>query len=70
MTNNKKIRKVKCFRCLLAPVPGPLDLRSSNVGTDGFQVSWDHSADDIVLYRLSWAPFTGGDTKEVSSNEI
>uniref|UniRef100_UPI0037E884CC collagen alpha-1(XIV) chain isoform X2 n=2 Tax=Semicossyphus pulcher TaxID=241346 RepID=UPI0037E884CC len=47
------------------PVPGPLNLRSSDVGTDSFQVSWDHSASDIVLYRLSWAPFTGGDTKEV-----
>ncbi|KAK9513534.1 hypothetical protein VZT92_027060 [Zoarces viviparus] len=47
------------------PVPGPLHLRSNNVGTDSFQVSWDHSANDIVLYRLSWAPFTGGDTKEV-----
>lgn len=47
------------------PVPGPLDLRSSDVDTDSFQVSWDHSANDIVLYRLSWAPFTGGDTKEV-----
>ncbi|XP_074510263.1 collagen alpha-1(XIV) chain isoform X2 [Sebastes fasciatus] len=47
------------------PVPGPLNLRSNDVGTDSFQVSWDHSANDIVLYRLSWAPFTGGDTKEV-----
>ncbi|XP_032374920.1 collagen alpha-1(XIV) chain isoform X1 [Etheostoma spectabile] len=47
------------------PVPGPLDLRSNDVGIDSFQVSWDHSADDIILYRLSWAPFTGGDTKEV-----
>ncbi|XP_077431159.1 collagen alpha-1(XIV) chain isoform X1 [Vanacampus margaritifer] len=47
------------------PVPGPLHLRSSDVGPDGFQVSWDHSADDIIVYRLSWAPLTGGDTKEV-----
>ncbi|KAF7654725.1 hypothetical protein LDENG_00065820 [Lucifuga dentata] len=47
------------------PVPGPLNLRSSDIGTDSFQVSWDHSANDIVLYRLSWAPFTGGDTKDV-----
>ena len=30
------------------------------------RVSWDHSADDVVLYKLSWAPFIGGDTKEVS----
>uniref|UniRef100_H3CW87 Collagen type XIV alpha 1 chain n=1 Tax=Tetraodon nigroviridis TaxID=99883 RepID=H3CW87_TETNG len=47
------------------PVPGPLNLRSTNVSSDSFQVIWDHSANDIVLYRLSWAPFTGGDTKEV-----
>ncbi|XP_047455334.1 collagen alpha-1(XIV) chain isoform X2 [Mugil cephalus] len=47
------------------PVPGPLNLRSADVGTDSFMVSWDHSASDIVLYRLSWAPLTGGDTKEV-----
>ncbi|XP_073341494.1 collagen alpha-1(XIV) chain-like [Pagrus major] len=47
------------------PVPGPLNLRSHDVSTDSFQVSWDHSASDIGLYRLSWAPFTGGDTKEV-----
>ncbi|XP_024122784.1 collagen alpha-1(XIV) chain isoform X3 [Oryzias melastigma] len=47
------------------PVPGPLNLRSSDVHADSFKVSWDHSANDIVLYRLSWAPITGGDTKEV-----
>ncbi|XP_051263071.1 collagen alpha-1(XIV) chain-like [Dicentrarchus labrax] len=47
------------------PVPGPLNLRSNDVSTDGFQVSWDHSANDIALYKLSWAPLTGGDTKEV-----
>lgn len=51
----------------LAPVPGPLNLRSTDVSTDSFLVIWDHSANDIVLYRLSWAPFTGGDTKEVST---
>uniref|UniRef100_A0A8C6WUD5 Collagen type XIV alpha 1 chain n=1 Tax=Neogobius melanostomus TaxID=47308 RepID=A0A8C6WUD5_9GOBI len=47
------------------PVPGPLNIRSSDISADSFQVSWDHSASDIVLYRLSWAPFNGGDTKEV-----
>nr|XP_020464152.1 collagen alpha-1(XIV) chain isoform X3 [Monopterus albus] len=52
-------------RFTTTPVPGPLNLRSSGVGTDSFKVSWDHSADDIVLYRLSWAPFAGGDSKEV-----
>uniref|UniRef100_A0A8C5H1R4 Collagen, type XIV, alpha 1a n=1 Tax=Gouania willdenowi TaxID=441366 RepID=A0A8C5H1R4_GOUWI len=47
------------------PVPGPLNLQSGDVNANSFTVSWDHSANDIVLYRLSWAPFTGGDTKEV-----
>uniref|UniRef100_I3JIA6 Collagen type XIV alpha 1 chain n=1 Tax=Oreochromis niloticus TaxID=8128 RepID=I3JIA6_ORENI len=47
------------------PVPGPLNLRSSEVSTDSFKVSWDHSASDIILYRLSWTPFDGGDTKKV-----
>lgn len=56
--------------CLSAPVPGPLDLHSSEVSTDSFKVSWDHSANDIILYRLSWAPFEGGDTNEVSSTTI
>ncbi|XP_054636635.1 collagen alpha-1(XIV) chain isoform X3 [Dunckerocampus dactyliophorus] len=47
------------------PVPGPQHFHSSDVGPDSFQVIWDHSADDIIVYRLSWAPSTGGDTKEV-----
>ncbi|XP_035765868.1 collagen alpha-1(XIV) chain [Neolamprologus brichardi] len=47
------------------PVPGPLNLHSSEVRTDSFKVSWDHSASDINLYRLSWTPFDGGNTKEV-----
>lgn len=56
--------------CLSAPVPGPLNLHSSEVSTDSFKVSWDHSASDINLYRLSWTPFDGGNTKEVSSTKI
>ncbi|XP_068179724.1 collagen alpha-1(XIV) chain-like [Antennarius striatus] len=47
------------------PVPGPLNLRSSDISTNSFQVSWDHTANDISLYRVSWVPFTGGDTMEV-----
>lgn len=67
-----KLKKQKC-KCSLyhsAPVPGPLNLRAHDISTDSFQVNWDHSASDIVLYRLSWAPFSGGDTKEVSFNKI
>ncbi|KAM7420454.1 hypothetical protein PAMA_014937 [Pampus argenteus] len=47
------------------PPPVPLNFRSSDVNTSSFQVSWDHSANDITLYRLSWAPFVGDFLKEV-----
>lgn len=67
---NQSIIEMVDLLCLSAPVPGPLNLRSSDVNTNSFQVSWDHSANDIVLYRLSWAPFTGGNTKEVSAVEV
>ncbi|XP_077577231.1 collagen alpha-1(XIV) chain isoform X2 [Stigmatopora nigra] len=53
-------------RFTTTPVPGPLHLHSSDVSSDSFQVSWDHSSDDIIVYRLSWAPLTGGNTKEVA----
>uniref|UniRef100_A0AAZ3S2A9 Collagen, type XIV, alpha 1a n=1 Tax=Oncorhynchus tshawytscha TaxID=74940 RepID=A0AAZ3S2A9_ONCTS len=47
------------------PVPGPLDLQASEVTAESFRVSWGHSAPGIVLYKLTWAPYDGGDTKEV-----
>lgn len=65
-----KCRIIDFLLTSVAPVPGPLNLRSGDVDTDSFQVSWDHSANDIVLYRLSWAPIAGGDTKEVSANKM
>lgn len=46
-------------------VPDPLDLRSSDVSTDSFRVSWKHSASDVVLYRLTWTSTDGGDSDEV-----
>jgi hypothetical protein len=46
-------------------VPEPLNLRSSEVSTESFRVTWEHSAQDVVLYRLTWTPIRGGDTKEV-----
>uniref|UniRef100_A0A4W6BTA5 Collagen type XIV alpha 1 chain n=1 Tax=Lates calcarifer TaxID=8187 RepID=A0A4W6BTA5_LATCA len=46
-------------------VPDPLDLRSSDVSTDSFRVSWQHAASDVVLYRLTWTPTDGGDSEEV-----
>ncbi|XP_074468542.1 collagen alpha-1(XIV) chain-like isoform X3 [Sebastes fasciatus] len=49
-------------------VPDPPDLRSSDVSTDSFRVSWQHPASDVVLYRLTWTPTDGGDSDEVLVN--
>ncbi|XP_036948671.1 collagen alpha-1(XIV) chain isoform X7 [Acanthopagrus latus] len=46
-------------------VPDPLDLKSSDISTDSFRVSWQHAASDVVLYRLTWTPTDGGDSEEV-----
>uniref|UniRef100_A0A665U5K9 Collagen, type XIV, alpha 1b n=1 Tax=Echeneis naucrates TaxID=173247 RepID=A0A665U5K9_ECHNA len=49
-------------------VPDPLDLRSSDISTDSFRVSWQHPASDVVLYRLSWTSSDGADSKETMVN--
>nr|XP_033493056.1 collagen alpha-1(XIV) chain-like isoform X3 [Epinephelus lanceolatus] len=49
-------------------VPDPPDLRSSDISTDSFRVSWQHPASDVVLYRLIWTPTDGGDSEEVLVN--
>ncbi|XP_068431414.1 collagen alpha-1(XIV) chain-like isoform X2 [Clinocottus analis] len=49
-------------------VPDPVDLRSSEISTDSFRVSWKHPASDVALYRLSWTPTDGGETDEVLVN--
>ncbi|XP_060771295.1 collagen alpha-1(XIV) chain isoform X2 [Neoarius graeffei] len=46
-------------------VPVPVSVRSSDVTTDSFRVSWQHAASDISLYRLSWTPANGGETREM-----
>lgn len=46
-------------------VPDPLDLKSSDISTDSFRVSWKPAASDVVLYRLTWTPTDGGDSEEV-----
>uniref|UniRef100_A0A8K9XS85 Collagen, type XIV, alpha 1b n=1 Tax=Oncorhynchus mykiss TaxID=8022 RepID=A0A8K9XS85_ONCMY len=51
-------------------VPEPLNLRSSEVSTESFRVTWEHSAQDVVLYRLTWTPIRGGDTKEVLNGKM
>ncbi|XP_053719022.1 collagen alpha-1(XIV) chain-like [Synchiropus splendidus] len=45
--------------------PEPVGLRTSRVSTNSFQVSWQHPAKDVVLYRLIWTPTDGGDSQEV-----
>uniref|UniRef100_A0A8C2X4P3 Collagen, type XIV, alpha 1b n=1 Tax=Cyclopterus lumpus TaxID=8103 RepID=A0A8C2X4P3_CYCLU len=49
-------------------VPDPSDLRSSDVSTDSFRVSWQPPASDVVLYRLSWTPTDRGESDEVLVN--
>ncbi|XP_039977374.1 collagen alpha-1(XIV) chain-like isoform X2 [Xiphias gladius] len=49
-------------------VPDPLDLRSSEISTDSFRVSWRRPASDVVLYRLTWTPADGGDSAEALVN--
>uniref|UniRef100_I3JJM1 Collagen type XIV alpha 1 chain n=1 Tax=Oreochromis niloticus TaxID=8128 RepID=I3JJM1_ORENI len=46
-------------------VPDPVDLRSSDISTDSFRVSWGHPASDVVLYRLTWTPTDGDESNEV-----
>ncbi|KAG9281287.1 collagen alpha-1(XIV) chain-like [Astyanax mexicanus] len=45
-------------------VPAPQSLRSSDVSTDRFRVSWQHAASDVTLYKLTWTPVRGGETRE------
>uniref|UniRef100_H3CK63 Collagen, type XIV, alpha 1b n=1 Tax=Tetraodon nigroviridis TaxID=99883 RepID=H3CK63_TETNG len=45
-------------------VPEPLDFRSSQVSADGFRVSWEPPAPDVLLYRLTWSPADGGPSQE------
>lgn len=42
-----------------------MDLRSSDISTDSFRVSWAHPASDVVLYRLTWTPTDGEESNEV-----
>ncbi|XP_068592997.1 collagen alpha-1(XIV) chain-like isoform X3 [Cebidichthys violaceus] len=49
-------------------VPDPLNLRSSDISTDSFRMSWQHPASDVVLYRLVWTAIDGGDSDEVLVN--
>lgn len=55
-----------CVVCVFSErAPAPVNVRSSDVSTDNFRVSWQHAASDISLYRLSWTPANGGETREV-----
>ncbi|CAN9503606.1 unnamed protein product [Ophioblennius macclurei] len=49
-------------------VPDPINMRISQISAESFRVSWDHPADDVVLYRLIWTPTDGGETEETLVN--
>ncbi|XP_047200091.1 collagen alpha-1(XIV) chain [Hippoglossus stenolepis] len=49
-------------------VPDPLDMKTTDISTDSFRVSWQHPASDVVLYRLIWTPTDGGDSEEALVN--
>ncbi|XP_060948245.1 LOW QUALITY PROTEIN: collagen alpha-1(XIV) chain-like [Limanda limanda] len=49
-------------------VPDPLNMKTSDISTDSFRVSWQHPATDVVLYRLIWTPTDGGDGQEALVN--
>ncbi|XP_035392263.1 collagen alpha-1(XIV) chain-like isoform X2 [Electrophorus electricus] len=46
-------------------VPALLGMRSGDVTTDSLRVSWQHAAPDVALYRLTWTPVSGGETREI-----
>ncbi|KAM4027456.1 collagen alpha-1(XIV) chain isoform 2-T2 [Anomaloglossus baeobatrachus] len=46
------------------PVPSPRDLNVRDIGTHSFRAYWTRFAPDIVMYRLTWTPRTGGNTLE------
>ncbi|XP_073535930.1 collagen alpha-1(XIV) chain isoform X1 [Phyllobates terribilis] len=46
------------------PVPSPRDLNVRDIGTHSFRAYWTRFAPDIVMYRLTWTPRTGGSTQE------
>ncbi|XP_033854516.1 collagen alpha-1(XIV) chain-like isoform X3 [Acipenser ruthenus] len=47
------------------PVPSPLNLRLSDVSRNSLTVRWQHAAPDVVMYRLSWVPTAGGESREL-----
>ncbi|XP_048882366.1 collagen alpha-1(XIV) chain isoform X2 [Brienomyrus brachyistius] len=46
------------------PVPAPRNIRTSEVSMEGFRVSWQRAADDVIFYKLSWRPAAGGEKKQ------
>ncbi|XP_062856462.1 collagen alpha-1(XIV) chain [Trichomycterus rosablanca] len=51
------------FKTKLVPALG--SVRSSEVSTNGFRVSWKHAAPDVSMYRLTWTPASGGEPREM-----
>ncbi|XP_038649004.1 uncharacterized protein LOC119963790 [Scyliorhinus canicula] len=51
-----------------AVVAPPSNLRFSDITRKGFRMDWDHGAEDVDQYRISWVPSAGGDKKEMIIN--
>ncbi|XP_059841504.1 collagen alpha-1(XII) chain-like isoform X2 [Hypanus sabinus] len=49
-------------------VPAPTNLRFSDVGETRFRVHWNHGAQDVALYRLTWVPSGRGNKEEMILN--
>ncbi|XP_038648857.1 tenascin-X-like [Scyliorhinus canicula] len=49
-------------------VAPPSNLRFSDIRRKGFRIDWDHGAEDVDQYRISWVPSAGGDKKEMIIN--
>ncbi|XP_038649005.1 collagen alpha-1(XII) chain-like [Scyliorhinus canicula] len=44
-------------------VAPPSNLRFSDITRKGFRMDWDHGAEDVDQYRISWVPSAGGEQK-------
>lgn len=56
---------IKLLTLLPEPIPAPRNIRTSEVSMEGFRVSWQRAADDVMFYKLSWRPTAGGEKKQV-----
>ncbi|XP_053322194.1 collagen alpha-1(XIV) chain [Spea bombifrons] len=49
-------------------VPAPRDLEVRDITTRSFKAYWKSFSPDIVMYRLTWTPLSGGKSEEIVLN--